>query len=120
MLLSWRESGGIVNQYLLELIFYTILFIGFLISLIRFAKEEMAEVNMKSVEIEACVVNRRQTLSKSRSSYYVTFELESKECIEFKVMWIDYENINYYECGKLTYKGGIFISFVARYTELRR
>lgn len=117
--------GNLGSYSYMELLFVFSLILTIMTFTFFAMKEVVIEVNEKTnvppTTLDAIVVNRREVTRKNAAYYYVTFELESKETIEFRVSRTQYRDISYYEYGALTHiNGKWFKSFIAVYTELRR
>ena len=101
-LFGFAIAGIIVIVIICEIIF----------GLIRWSRNN----NSPILTVDARIVSKRQDVSGSDSStstwYYVTFELENRERIEFPVLGTDYGMLAEGDCGSLTYQGTRYKGFI--------
>ncbi|QUA53319.1 DUF2500 domain-containing protein [Aristaeella lactis] len=108
---TYIEPGELAAYCVVGVI--VIIFLYIIISgLIRWSRNN----NSPILTVDARIVSKRQDVSGSDSStstwYYVTFELENRERIEFPVLGKDYGMLTEGDCGSLTYQGTRYKGFI--------
>lgn len=122
----WMGFG--LMSRLFPIIFFG-MFIFVIVTIISTASKDAAQRRRNNASpvltVEAIVVTKRQDVShrsnvnqdgmhhsSSYTSYYVTFEVESGDRMEFEVGGPEYGMLVEGDCGKLTFQGTRYLGFV--------
>lgn len=105
-------------------LFFLVVSLGFLTALFDNCKIWTYGGGKPIITVNSKVINKRvRTFHDTQSygdmipsynyitSYYVTFEMESEEKLEFSITDVEFENIAIGDTGKLSYQGSKFLAF---------
>lgn len=78
----------------------------------RILKSKRGNAKAPVLTVHAVVVSKRLHVMNEISSYYVTFEVDSKDRMELHVMGSDYGMLVEGDQGQLTFRGNEYLEFV--------
>lgn len=87
----------------------------FIVKMFLFPNIQIGRKKKTNLSIAKVVDKRQEYSAYSESSianhYYITFLIDEKETIEFKVSDCEYKKVNFYDKGELSYTGDVFNYF---------
>ena len=104
-------------------IIFVIVIVGFIVTIFKSIKQWNYNNSQPVLSVEAKVVGKRADVSRhhhnndghmhshTSTTYYVTFEVESKDRMEFKVSSKEYGLLAENDMGKLTFQGTRYLEF---------